>query len=313
MFLICGEALFDFFTDADSDDSSSQLGFQAVAGGSPFNVAFGLARLQRKSSFFSGISTDFLGERLVRVLDREGVDRRHLVRVDNASTLAMVQLSSSGSPNYAFYFKDGADSSIGLTDLPQLENSTKAIHVGSYSLVVEPTSSTLLKLIEQQGDKRLVTLDPNVRLKIEPSLELWRERVDSFAQHADIIKVSEEDMASLYDDEEGSSQAAKWLEGRTSLVIITRGENGVSIYTPSGNDKVKTESVEVVDAVGAGDTFQAAMLCWLDEHDLVEANAVAGMTSEQLRRMVTFANTAAGITCKRRGPDLPYRHELPEG
>ncbi|MGJ8514248.1 carbohydrate kinase family protein [Carnimonas bestiolae] len=311
MFLICGEALFDVFAHAGDDDSAAAIDFRAVAGGSPFNVAFGLSRLGGKSALLTGVSSDFLGERLIKVLEREGVDCQYLVREgDCKTTIAMVALGPNGSPQYSFYHEKGADRALAFSSLPELDDSIKAIHVGSYSLVVSPTSETLGALVEREGKNRLVTLDPNVRLKIEKDKDRWRDRIGFFASHADIIKVSDEDLESLYDNGEGSDKAQEWLAGRTQLVIVTRGVEGVSVFTRSGRIDLPTEPVEAVDTVGAGDTFQAALLCWLDEHDRSSQEAVAALTDDEIKRMVTFANRAAGVTCTRQGPDLPYRREL---
>lgn len=313
MFLICGEALFDVFAHTGDDDSASTVDLRAVAGGSPFNVAFGLARLGRQSALLTGVSSDFLGERLIKVLNREGVDCRYLVREhDCKTTIAMVALGENGSPQYSFYHERGADRALALKNLPDIDDNIDAIHVGSYSLVVSPTSETLGALVENEGQDRLVTLDPNVRLKIEKNKDRWRERIGFFSSHADLIKVSDEDIESLYGDEEGTAQATEWLKGRTSIVIVTRGSTGVSVYTENGRTDIATEAVDIVDAVGAGDTFQAAILCWLDEHDKATRKAVASLSEDDIVAMVTFANRAAGITCTRQGPDLPMRNEVGE-
>lgn len=313
MFLICGEALFDFFADrTQANADTPHVHFEAVAGGSPYNVAVGLARLEQHSALFTGLSTDFLGERLFNVMRREGVDTRHLVRLEDATTLAMVSVSDRGCPEYAFYHECSADRALELKHLPTLAEDCKAIHVGSYSLVVCPTSDTLLALVKRESQHRLITLDPNVRLNIEPNLQLWQERVEAFAQYADVIKISDEDTHMLYDDLDGEALAHRWLMGKTNLVLLTRGSRGLTVFTRDGRFDVPTKPVKVVDAVGAGDTFQAAILCWLSENDAVSSEVVASLSREQITNMVRFAHQAAGITCTRRGPDLPRRHEVPE-
>lgn len=312
MFLICGEALFDFFADrARASEDTPHVHFEAVAGGSPYNVAVGLARLERRAALFTGLSNDFLGERLHNIMRREGVDTRFLIRMDNPTTLSMVAVSSCGMPQYSFYHKQGPDSALRVEHLEPLPTEVHAIHVGSYSLVVSPTAETLLELLEREGKDRLVTLDPNVRLTIEPDLTRWQKQVDAFARYADVIKVSDEDLSLLYNDADGGVMAERWLKGRTNLVMVTRGSKGVTIFTATTRFDVATIPVEVVDAVGAGDTFQAAVLCWLSEHQFASSKGIASMSRDDLVDMVTFANKAAGITCLRRGPDLPRRHEIP--
>ncbi|WP_106477698.1 carbohydrate kinase family protein [Phytohalomonas tamaricis] len=314
MFLVCGEALFDFFADPKAADSdASSLGFDAVAGGSPFNVAIGLKRLGRESALFTGLSTDFLGQRLARVLAREGVSSDYLIRLDDPTTLAMVALDPNGSPQYAFYNDRGADRGLALEHLPELNDSVRGIHIGSYSLVVSPTAETIQALVERESERRLISLDPNIRLQIEPDLARWRERIETLAQVAHIIKVSEEDLEALYSDRASEEVAQGWLSERCKIVIMTRGEQGVIVFTQAhGRSHVAACQVEMVDAVGAGDTFQAALLCWLDEHDLASPAGVAELTAAQIEAMLTFASAAAALTCSRRGPDLPRRDELAE-
>lgn len=312
MFLVCGEALFDFFADPKAADSdSSSLGFEAVAGGSPFNVAIGLKRLGRESALFTGLSTDFLGQRLARVLAREGVSGDYLVRLDDPTTLAMVALDAEGSPQYAFYNERGADRGLTREHLPELDDRIRGIHIGSYALVVSPTAETIQALVERESERRLISLDPNIRLKIEPDLERWRERIETLAQVAHILKVSEEDLEALYGERTPEEVAAGWLSARCRLVIMTRGEKGVVAFSQAhGRAQLAACPVEMVDAVGAGDTFQAALLCWLDERGLASPAGVAELTAAQIEAMLKFASAAAALTCSRRGPDLPRRAEL---
>ncbi|MHB0775974.1 carbohydrate kinase family protein [Halomonas sp. WWR20] len=312
MFLVCGEALFDFFAESTAADSdASSLSFEAVAGGSPFNVAIGLRRLGRDSALFTGISHDFLGQRLVRVLAREAVNGDYLVHLDAPTTLAMVALDADGSPQYAFYNDRGADRGLTPDALPHLDDDVRGIHVGSYSLVVSPTAETLQALVERESQHRLISLDPNIRLQIEPDIARWRERIEAMARMAHIIKVSEEDLETLYGGHDAQTIAAGWLSERCALVIMTRGAKGVKAFSAThGHSTLDACPVEMIDAVGAGDTFQAAMLCWLDEHDLASPAGVAALSAPQIEAMLSFASAAAALTCSRRGPDLPRREEL---
>ncbi|GAB2793490.1 carbohydrate kinase [Halomonas shantousis] len=314
MFLVCGEALFDFFAaPGAADGDASSLEFEAVAGGSPFNVAIGLRRLGCESALFAGLSTDFLGQRLARVLAREGVSRDYLVRLDDPTTLAMVALDAGGSPQYAFYNERGADRRLTAAHLPQLAADIRGLHVGSYSLVVSPTAETLQALVEREAEHRLISLDPNVRLQIEPDGERWRERIEALARQAHLIKVSEEDLVTLYGEHHAEAVAQGWLSERCQLVIMTRGGQGVTAFSRTHGRLTQAACpVEMVDAVGAGDTFQAAMLCWLDEQRLATPSGIADLSASQIEAMLRFAGRAAALTCTRRGPDLPHREELPD-
>ncbi len=197
MYLVCGEALFDVFS-LESAARSNELGFTAIAGGSPFNVAVGLRRLGVEAALFGGLSSDYLGTRLRRVLEEEGVDCGFLVPSDAPTTLAMVGLDANGSAQYQFRGDGCADRQVRLEHLPTLDGRIRGLHVGSYTLVVTPVADTLLALVRRESGRRLVSLDPNVRLDPQPDIDLWRRRVEAFASHAHLIKASEEDLALLY-------------------------------------------------------------------------------------------------------------------
>ena len=109
MYLVCGEALFDFFSEDDPSGQASKLNYKAIAGGSPFNVAVGLRRLGIEAALFGGVSTDFLGQRLLQVLRNEGVNPQFLVEFAAPTTLAMVAVGADGSPQYSFRGEGCAD------------------------------------------------------------------------------------------------------------------------------------------------------------------------------------------------------------
>lgn len=230
MYLVCGEALFDVFS-LESAARSNELGFTAIAGGSPFNVAVGLRRLGVEAALFGGLSSDYLGTRLRRVLE-EGVDCGFLVPSDAPTTLAMVGLDASGSAQYQFRGDGCADRQVRLEHLPTLDGRIRGLHVGSYTLVVTPVADTLLALVRRESGRRLVSLDPNVRLDPQPDIDLWRRRVEAFASHAHLIKASEEDLALLYPGRDPGEVARGWLNPRCRLVFVTHGGAGASALHP---------------------------------------------------------------------------------
>lgn len=310
MYLVCGEALFDFFSQPDSGQSN-KVGYQAIAGGSPFNVAVGLRRLGVDAGFFAGISSDYLGKRLLKVLTEEGVRDDFLVHVDAPTTLSMVAVGADGSPQYSFRGEGCADRMLSVEHLPTLDDSVRGLHVGSFSLVVQPVADALLTLVRRESGQRLITFDPNVRLNPAPSIELWRSQVAKFAEHAHIIKVSDEDLELLYPEKDAAAVAEGWLKDNCQWVIMTRGRQGATIFTRSlGTWSVAARKVDTVDTVGAGDTFQAALIAFLTERGLDAPSALAGVDRETLTKMLEFAVTAAAVTCTREGPDLPYRGEV---
>ncbi|MFL9812985.1 carbohydrate kinase [Stutzerimonas sp. VN223-3] len=310
MYLVCGEALFDVFA-APAGSRSNRLNLEAVAGGSPFNVAVGLARLGTPSALFAGISRDYLGQRLWQVLDEEGVDTRYLVPFDAPTTLAMVALGADGAPIYSFRGEGCADRLPREEHLSAPGNGIRGIHVGSYSLVTAPIADTLLTLVRRESGRRLISLDPNIRLNVEPDLLRWRERVEAFAELAHLIKVSDEDLALLYPGEAPEAIAQRWLQGPCELVVLTRGGAGAQLFSRRhGALYASAKAVTVRDTVGAGDTFQAALLSYLHTQGLDTAAALAQVEHDQLQALLAFAVQAAAITCSRRGPDLPYRYEI---
>ena len=308
MFLSCGEALYDLFLSAETDTG---LTFDARIGGSPFNVAVGLARLGRDAALFTGLSSDPLGRRLERTLNDEGVETGLLVRKQNPTTLALVGLGRKGVPHYSFYGHDAADCSVGEADLPDLPPSVVAMHFGSYSLVAEPTGSSLIQFARRHHRARLVSFDPNLRLNVEPDVGLWRWRVEEFSELADLIKVSDEDLEILFPSDEIDSAISRWSSRGVRLIVVTRGGEGALVSFRGEVFEASGRTVEVVDTVGAGDSFQAGLLCGLDEIGKATKSGLSEVSLAECRQIVDFAMAAAAITCARRGADLPRRSELP--
>lgn len=311
MYLVCGEALFDFFAQADSREQANRVDFKAIAGGSPFNVAVGLRRLGVEAGLFAGLSTDYLGRRLKQVLMDEGVSEQFLLDVDSPTTLAMVALDANGSPAYSFRGEGCADRQLHAHHLPELGPQVRGIHVGSFSLVVQPIADTLLALVQRESGQRLISLDPNVRLNPQPDIHLWRQRINQLIPYADLIKVSDEDLELLYPGQDPEQIARSWLEQRCQLVFLTRGADGASVFSRAhGQQAIAAIPVKVADTVGAGDTFQAAVIAWLTEHNLDSVAGLQQLSKEQISHLLDFASRAAALTCSKTGPELPYRADL---
>ena len=311
MYLVCGEALFDFFSEEDASGQASKVNYKALTGGSPFNVAVGLRRLGVEAGLFGGVSTDFLGRRLLQVLRDEGVSEQFLVEFAAPTTLSMVAVGSDGSPQYNFRGDGCADRLLQTSHLPALGADIRGLHIGSFSLVVQPVGDTLLHLVKRESGKRLISLDPNVRLNPQPDIHLWRARIDELVQHADLIKVSDEDLHLLYPEQSPESVLQGWLQHRCQLVFLTRGGDGASVFSRQhGHWSAPAVKVVMADTVGAGDTFQAALIAWLTEHALDSVEGLQQLSREQIDRMLGFAIRAAAMTCGKTGPDLPYRDQL---
>ena len=308
MILSCGEALFDLLPSAETD---AGFIFDACVGGSPFNVAVGLSRLGCKAALFTGLSTDPLGRRLERTLKKEGVETAYVVSKQNPTTLALVGLEAGGIPHYSFYGHGAADCSVDETDLPDLPDSVTAIHFGSYSLVVEPTGSSLFEFARRHRGGKLISFDPNLRLTVEPDMGRWRRRVEAFSEIADLIKVSDEELEALFPGAGIDSMVGRWSARGVQLVVMTRGGEGALVSLRGEVFEASGRTVEVADTVGAGDSFQAGLLCGLDELGKATKQGLEQLSLDECRRIVAFAMEAAAITCTRRGADMPRRPDLP--
>ncbi len=307
MFVVCGEALFDVFA---AGDTPTGMALDARIGGSPFNVAVGLQRLGQPVAFMGGVSRGFLGERLLAALRAEGVKEDCVALLDAPTTLSLIGLDAQGVPSYSFYGEGCADRLLPMAALSTVPAHTQAIHVGSYAMVVEPVASTQRALIEQHHQQRVIAYDPNVRLNVEPRLERWRETLDWMAARTHLLKVSDEDLGLLYPGVPHAELAARWRAAGVCAVVVTRGGEGAQAWTAQGQLTIAPVRTEVVDTVGAGDTFQAAMLTALAERGVLSPTALPDVALAAWEDVLNFAARAAAITCGRRGADLPRRHDV---
>lgn len=303
MFLVCGEALFDFFLDTEASPAAAT--YAARAGGSPFNVAVGLARLGTASGLLTGLSGDMLGSRLTQVLEEEGVSTRYCVATDLPTTISLVGLDPAGVPAYQFYGHGAADTSLRAGDLPALGPEITGLHFGSYSIAVPPVADTFAGLARAERGC-FISLDPNVRASIEPDLDLWRARIAHLLPLVALVKISTEDLDQLYPGKSAEAFAAESVAQGAGLVVVTDGGEAVRGWTAGGlHARAMPPRVSVVDTVGAGDTFQAALIARLSRAGGGPAAGLAGLDQAGLGELIDYAARAAAFTCERRGADLP--------
>jgi fructokinase len=310
MFLVCGEAVIDFFQDQTGGDMT----FAAVPAGSPFNVCVGLARLGQKAALLTGLSRDAFGERLIATLEQEGVEWRLARRTDRPTILSFVLVKPDGGPEYAFYGERGADTDVTVSGLPTpLPDTIRAIHVGGFPMAVEPSKTAYATLIRREADRRFVSVDPNIRVALMGDLAVHRAHLESLLPLLALIKASGEDIGFLYAGASLDDVARRWKAMGAGTIVVTDGPHGALALNDNGMVRVPTAAVLPIDTVGAGDSFMSALLAALLEEDLLERQKLAAASGDTVSRMLAYANRAAGVTCTRRGANPPTQAELAAG
>lgn len=304
---VCGEALIDF-TPVERD---SELAYIPHPGGSPFNVAIGLARLGEPTAFIGKISNDRFGDLLHSHLTDNGVDLRWLSRGGEPSALAFVIPDGNGGHDFAFYGMDTAEQSLTLADIQDtFPDDLTALHFGSYSLMLGSSADAYEQIMRRESDKRLISLDPNVRPALFPDRALYQQRIEGLLPFTTLVKASEEDFAWLYPDEGVEEVAARWLDVGPSLVVATLGNEGATGLTADATAKSAGRRIDAADTVGAGDAFMSALLARLGARNLLNKEMIAALSQAEISDALAYANTAAAITCAREGADPPQKTEV---
>ena len=307
MLLCAGEALIDMLPRRTE---AGEAGFAPYPGGSVFNTAIASARLGLGTRFFSGISTDLFGERLTAVLKASGVDHGLAARSDRPTTLAFVTLTN-GQASYAFYDENTAGRMLTEADLPALPGDVTAVFFGGISLAVEPCAEAYAALAARAATDRLVMLDPNIRPGFIADEARFRARMDRMLACADVVKISDEDMGWLLGDAPLPDLAHALLAKGPALVLVTQGANGVTAFGTGDPLHAPAPKVEVVDTVGAGDTFNAGFLVGLADAGALTKTAIrAGLAPDTLRAALDLGVRAAAVTVTRAGANPPRRADL---
>ena len=307
MLLCAGEALIDMLP---RKTEAGEAAFAPYPGGSVFNTAVASARLGLKTAFYSGLSTDLFGERLAAVLTAAGVDHRLAARSDRPTTLAFVTLTD-GQASYAFYDENTAGRMLSEADLPDLPEAVSAVFFGGISLAVEPCAEAYAALAVRAAADRLVMLDPNIRPGFIADETRFRDRMDRMLAAADVVKISDEDLEWLMGEGSIADRAARLLGKGPALILVTEGAEGVTAFGAGDPRHVPAQRVEVVDTVGAGDTFNAGFLAGLaDAGALGKAAVRAGLPADTLTQALHLGVRAAAVTVGRAGANPPRRDEL---
>ncbi|MGQ0548578.1 MAG: carbohydrate kinase family protein [Armatimonadota bacterium] len=301
-----GEILVDFTPVVEAGRT---VGFRMHPGGSPFNVAVGLARLGGRVEFAGKASTDSFGGFLVAHLEREGIGTRFLSRSPAPSTLAFVTIAD-GDPTYAFYGEGAADTRLRPEDLPAEIEASDVLHFGSVSLLREPAASTIANLVERLAGRTLLSFDPNIRPHLIDDPDTYRRVAWRLLRMADIVRASAADVRWLLPKDTLESAADRILAEGPPLVVVTRGAEGSYARFASGSLRVPAPAVTVVDTIGAGDAFTAALLSRLVEGGVTSRADLMAVDGAALNEALRFASLAAAFTCTRTGADPPRREEI---
>ena len=308
MILCCGEALIDMIpapTDAGAE------GFVPHSGGAVFNTAISLGRLGVPTGFLTGLSNDMFGEQLAQDLARSNVDSRFAVRSDLPTTLAFVKLTD-GHATYTFYDENTAGRSLRPEQLSDIPAEVTALYFGGISLISEPCADFYAALAEREAPHRTIVLDPNIRPGFITDEARYRARLARMIAVADIVKVSDEDLDWIIGgDTDKDSKVAHLLGQGPNIVVLTEGSAGASAWRAGKAPvTVPAQRANVVDTVGAGDTFNAGVLAQLlSDARLARAELQTAQDTDLTAALQKGAAVAA-ITVARAGANPPWAEEL---
>ena len=329
MLSVLGELVVDLLPvpGADAGPEGTAPSYVARPGGNALNVAVAAGRLDIPVRLMSRLGTGPLAANLRRHAELSGVDPDGFVQAEEPVSLAVVGLAADGSADYGFHVLGAADWQWTDEELAQVFHERTAIlHVGSISSWTAPGCEAIARLVERiaADGSALVSVDPNIRPMLAEgpvgtalgnSAEIVRERLDRLLSHADVVKVSAEDIAWL---EPGASSAdaldtlaRDWSERGPALVLLTDGSSPLRIARPGHSVRHwRTPRVTVVDTVGAGDSLAAGLLTGLIEAGVTDRAALEALPDEDLLRLVDDAALVAALNCTRVGADPPTRAEF---
>jgi fructokinase len=283
---------------------------RAVAGGGPFNTAIAFGRLDVPVGFLGAISRDAYGQMLAEQLVDSGVDMS-LVRWSDAPTpRAVVHRRDGGRSEYTFHLSGTSLGDLALDGLPTLPHDAWGIHVGTLALAIDPPAAAYEALVEREAGRRQIVFDPNVRPAIFGDVAAYRPRFERLAQHADLVKLSDDDAAWIYPGRSIEDVLELVLGLGPRIVAVTRGEHGAVAASGDGFVDVAGIAVAVVDTVGAGDSFGAALVAALVDAGAFGPGATRAADDGVLDRAVSYAVAASAITCTRTGAVPPSRDEI---
>ena len=308
--LCIGELLIDFVSTTPDVTLAEAPGFVKAPGGAPANVAVGLAKLGMDAGFIGKVGADAFGDFLRETLQQNSVDTTYLIAGEESrTTLAFVATRSDGMKDITFYRHPGADIQLSPDEIDTAYvQSAELFHYGSVSLSHSPSREATLHAIQSaKAGGTLISYDPNLRLMLWDNPDDAKHWIWEVMPYADVVKISEEEWEFVTDDIGLEHGIERILGLGVKLLVVTLGERGCYYTNGIIEGFVDGYIVDVVDTLGAGDAFVAAMLIQLIQHtDLLSLKKV------QLDAIMRYANAAGALATQKVGviPALPTPSEI---
>jgi len=315
MDIVClGELLIDLFPAEVGRRLVEVSAFHPKPGGAPGNVAVAARRLGLASAFIGKVGDDAFGHFLIATLAAEGVETRGIRLDDEArTTLAFIALPDPHHAEFVFYRNPGADTRLRPDELDEaLLRHSRALHVGSLSLVAEPSRAATLRAVAiARAAGALVSFDVNYRPSLWPGPDAAAQAIRDLLPLAHVVKVNEDELRLLTGTDDADAGGAALLAAGPALVVVTLGARGSAYRSAAAAGFVPAFSVPTVDAIGCGDAFMAGVLAGL----LGEAGGGAWpqrLDDAHLRPILRYANAVGALTATRPGalPALPIAAEV---
>lgn len=306
--LVIGEALVDEVTELNG-------GQKRIFGGSPANTALALSRLGVKTFFKGRISHDKTGQQIKKFLVDSQIDLTPSIEVNDPALVIQAKLQADGSANYFAKLEGCSDFGWRDDELPAaLPPEVEVVHFGSLAATVDPGASAIERWIEKIKSKKLaaISFDPNIRPNLVSDAAALKKRIERVIALCDIVKLSHEDLAWISDHKSKDQVAQKWLSLGARAVIVTQAQDGATLYLADGMElNFPGKKINLVDTIGAGDTFTAATLTQLLEANLLNKHGLSLKIGQDVWvRIIENSLLAAGITCSRTGANPPNRVEV---
>jgi fructokinase len=306
--LVIGEALVDVVHGINGE-------IKNIPGGSPANTAVALARLGTKTYMKARTSTDKFGTEIRNYLSNQNVNLDYSLVVKSPSSVVNALIQNDGSAKYEANLRGAADYGWTFEELNQvIDPDIQIVQLGSLTSYIEPGATNVEKWFSKlrQSNKYLLTFDPNIRHPLDGENEVdVRSRAKKLASLSHVVKASDEDLNWIFSNNNPQDSAINIIESGASLVVVTLGKKGAfAVNKKLEIVEVKANEIAVIDTIGAGDTFAAALITQLLENSWINKNALENLSSDDLTEILTNCSAASAITCSRQGANPPHRHEV---